>query len=158
MFSDAIQKQGGFHGLGVAVWRQTARGTAVLLAVLTLASCAVSPIGDGSGPAVGSKAREEAVASRVRERWDAVIKGDWTRAYGYLSPASRASLTVEQYQKLARSVAYRAAEIKGIECDAERCRVQLSVTYDHRLMKGVTTPLEETWVFDQGKPWYVYRG
>src|SRR3982750_3672670 len=157
MFSDPIQKQRDFDGLSVAVWRQTRLSTAVLLAVLTLASCAVSPIGDGSGPAVGSKAREEAVAGRVSARWDAVIKGEWGKAYEYLSPASRASLTVEQYQRVARSIAYRAAKINGIECDAERCRVQLSVTYDHRLMKGVTSPLEETWVFDQGKPWYVYR-
>jgi hypothetical protein len=158
MFSSAIPKHGIFDGLGVSVWRQTRLAAAALLAVLMLASCAVSPIGDGTGPAVGWKAREEAVASRVTERWDAVVKGDWRRAYEYMSPASRASLTVEQYQAVARKVAYRAAQINGIECDAERCRVKLSITYDHRLMKGITTPLEETWIFDQGKPWYVYRG
>ena len=158
MFSNAIPKHDVFDGLSVSVWRQTARGTASFLAVLTLASCAVSPIGDGSGPAVGSAAREQAVASRVGERWDAVIKGDYARAYEYLSPASRASMPIERYQKVARTLQYRAAKINGIDCDAERCRVKLSVTYDHRLMKGVTTPLEETWIFDQGKPWYVYSG
>src|SRR4051812_10808330 len=116
MFSSAILKHNVFDRLSVSVWRQTRLATGALLAVLTLASCAVSPIGDGSGPAVGSAAREEAVASRVGERWDAVIKGDYTRAYGYLSPASRASLSIEQYQKVARNVAYRAAKINGIEC------------------------------------------
>ena len=94
MFSNAIPKRDVFDGLSVSVWRQTARGTASFLAVLTLASCAVSPIGDGSGPAVGSAAREQAVASRVGERWDAVIKGDYARAYEYLSPASRASMPI----------------------------------------------------------------
>lgn len=158
MFSTAIRKHGVFGDLSVSVWRQTGRSVTVLLAVLGLASCAVSPIGDGSGPAVGSKAREDAVAARVGERWDAVIKGDYTRAYGYISPASRTAVTLEQYQKVARNVQYRAAKINGIECDAERCRVKLSVTYDHRLMKGITTPLEETWVFDRGQPWFVYRG
>jgi len=158
MFSNVIPKRSTFDGLSVSVWRQTALAVAALLAVLGLASCAVSPIGDGSGPAVGSKAREDAVAARVGERWDAVIKGEWARAYEYMSPASRAATSLEQYQKVARRVAYRAAKINGIECDAERCQVKLSITYDHRLMKGVTTPLEETWVFDQGKPWFVYRG
>jgi hypothetical protein len=154
MFSNAIQNQGVFGGLSVSVWRQTGLATAALLAVLALSSCAVSPIGDGST----AKGREDAVASRVGERWDALIKGDYGKAYQYLSPASRASLSPEQYQRVARNVNYRAAKIDGIDCDAERCRVKLSVTYDHRLMKGVTTPLEETWVFDQGKPWFVYRG
>ena len=158
MFSTAIPKHHIFAGLSVSVWRQTGLALGALLAVLVLASCAVSPIGDGSGPAVGSKAREDAVASRVGERWDAVIKADWARAYEYMSPASRASLTFQQYQKVARNVVYRAAKINGIVCDADRCQVKLSVTYDHRLMKGITTPLEETWIFDQGKPWFVYRG
>jgi hypothetical protein len=32
------------------------------------------------------------------------------------------------------------------------------VTYDHKLMRGIRTPVEETWVFDKGQAWYVYRG
>ena len=158
MFSNAIQDHDVFGGLSVSVWRQTGLATAALLAVLALSSCAVSPIGDGSTAKAGSGGREDAVAGRVGERWDALIKGDYSKAYQYLSPASRASLSAEQYQRVARNVNYRAAKVEGIDCDAERCRVKLSVTYDHRLMKGVTTPLEETWVFDQGKPWFVYRG
>ena len=158
MFSNAIPKHGVFIGLSVSIWRQTGSAIAALLAVLALSSCAVSPIGDGSTAKAGSGGREDAVAGRVGERWDALIKGDYAKAYQYLSPASRASMSAEQYQRVARNVAYRAAKIEGIDCDTERCRVKLSVTYDHRLMKGVTTPLEETWVFDQGRPWFVYRG
>jgi hypothetical protein len=25
-------------------------------------------------------------------------------------------------------------------------------------MRGIQTPVEETWVFDKGQAWYVYRG
>jgi hypothetical protein len=67
-------------------------------------------------------------------------------------------MTLEQYQRVARKTQYRAAKINAIECDAAACKVNLTVTYDHRLMKGVATPIEETWVFDKGQPWYVYRG
>jgi hypothetical protein len=166
MFSTVIPKQANFAVLHVAVWRQTARLAAVLVAVLGLASCAVSPIGDESrvagapqtGGAGSADARREAVASRVNARWDALIKGDLQGSYGYLSAASRSTLTFEQYQKVTRKTGFREAKIESIDCDAEACRVKLWITYDHRLMKGVATPLEETWVFDKGQAWYVYRG
>jgi hypothetical protein len=35
--------------------------------------------------------------------------------------------------------------------------VTLAVTYDHRMMKGITTPIHETWVIDDGQFWYVWR-
>jgi hypothetical protein len=35
--------------------------------------------------------------------------------------------------------------------------VTLFLTYDHKLMKGIQTPLEESWVLDQGRFWFVYR-
>ena len=31
------------------------------------------------------------------------------------------------------------------------------LTYDHRLMKGLMTPLHETWVIDEGQAWYVWE-
>jgi hypothetical protein len=32
------------------------------------------------------------------------------------------------------------------------------LTYDHPRMKGITTPLEESWILDKGQFWYLYRG
>jgi len=57
-----------------------------------------------------------------------------------------------------RKTGLRDAKIESIDCDADACKVKLWITYDHRLMKGVSTPLEETWVFDKGQAWFVYRG
>ena len=158
MFSTVILKHTNFDPLSVAVWRQTGRLVAVWVAVLSLASCAVSPIGDEKAAAGGPEARRKAVEARVHERWDALIKGDLKSSYGYLSPASRETLSFEQYQKVTRKNGLRDAKIESIDCDADACKVKLWVTYDHRLMKGVSTPLEETWVFDKGQAWYVYRG
>jgi len=118
----------------------------------------VSPIGDGKAATSSPEARRKAVETRVQARWDALIKGDLQASYGYLSPASRESLTFDQYQKVTRKEGFREARIESIDCDADACRVKLWITYDHRLMKGVTTPLDETWVFDKGQAWYVYRG
>jgi len=37
------------------------------------------------------------------------------------------------------------------------CKVAVSITYDHRLMKGITTPAQETWVISDGQAWYVWQ-
>ena len=158
MFDTVIPKQTNFTALSVAVWRQTGRLTAVLVAILGLVSCAVSPIGDGKLGTDSPEARRKAVETRVQARWDALIKGDLQASYGYLSPASRQTLTFDQYQKVTRKEGFREAKIESIDCDADACKVKLWITYDHRLMKGMNTPLEETWVFDKGQAWYVYRG
>jgi hypothetical protein len=36
--------------------------------------------------------------------------------------------------------------------------VRLLVTYDHPRMKGITTPVVESWIIDGGQAWYVYGG
>src|SRR3954470_891317 len=99
MFSTVIPDVTTFLALRVAVWRQTGRWAAVLVAVLGLASCAVSPIGDGNSGAATPEAARAAVESRVNARWAALIKGDLEAAYAYLSPASRQALTLEQFKK-----------------------------------------------------------
>lgn len=158
MFSTVIPKESKFDALSVAVWRQTGRLAAVWVAVLGLASCAVSPIGDGKSGAATPQAEREAVEKRVNERWSALIKGDLDGSYAYLSPASRQALTFEQYKRATRKSGFRGAKVQSIDCDAGACTVKLTVTYDHRLMKAIETPVEETWVFDKGQAWFVYRG
>ena len=143
---------------GVANWRHPGPAALVLVALFGLSSCAVSPVGDGSGAAVSPEARREAVTTRVNARWSALIKGDLEGAYALLSPASREATTLDQFRKNTRKQGFREAKIDTIDCGAELCVVKLLITYDHRLMKGVRTPLEETWVFEKGQPWFVYRG
>ena len=129
-----------------------------MVAIFGMASCAVSPVGDGSGAAASANAQREAVTKRVNARWDALIKGDLDAAYALLSPASRETLTLEQFKQHTRKGAFRQMKIDAIDCAADLCKVKLVITYDHRLMKGIQTPMEETWVFDKGQPWLVYRG
>jgi hypothetical protein len=117
----------------------------------------VSPVGDGSGAAATPEAKREAVTKRANARWDALIKGDFDAAYALLSPASRQAVTLEQFKQRSGRIAYRLAKVDSVDCSSEFCKVKMLITYDHRLMKGVQTPLEETWVFDQGQPWLVYR-
>ena len=158
MFPAVIQQVRNFPGLCVAVWRQTGRLVAVSVAILGMVSCAVSPNGDDRSAKTGPEGRQAQVASRVKARWDALIKGDVDASYAFLSPTARETVTLEQYRRNTRKEGFRAAKIDAIECNADACTVKLWVTYDHPAMKGVETPLVETWVFDKGQAWYVYRG
>ena len=154
----AIRQFRQFLAKGVAKRRHPGPAELAFVALFGLTSCAVSPLGDGSAAQVSPEARNEAVAKRVNARWDALIKGDLDAAYALLSPASREVTTLEQFKRNTRHGGFREAKIDKVDCGAELCTVRLWVTYDHRLMKGVQTPIEETWIFDKGQPWLVYRG
>lgn len=100
----------------------------------------------------------ELVSVRATERWKALIAGNMEQAYGFLSPASRQVTSFDQYKARVNPRMFRKAEIESVRCEAEVCTVRMLVTYDHRLMKGITTPLEEAWILENGRYWYVYRG
>lgn len=144
----------GSKAAGVVFWRQLAVSLAVTGAIAFLTSCAGIGTIDASAPA-DKKAAE--VHRLAHERWQALIAQDMERAYGFMSPASRRVTTLEQYKARVNPSMYRAVRIDEVKCEAEVCRVRLYLTYDHRLMKGITTPMEESWVLDQGRFWYVYR-
>jgi hypothetical protein len=97
-----------------------------------------------------------AVTERVKARWGALIDGNLDVAYTYLSPASREILSLAAYKQQARGSGYREVKVETVECDGAACKVRLMLTYDHRLMKGLMTPLDEKWVIDEGKAWYVW--
>ncbi|MCC7215785.1 MAG: hypothetical protein IT517_03370 [Burkholderiales bacterium] len=145
----------GFVKIAVAGWRQV--GAAAIAAVmLGVAGCATGPVGQapqGDSP----EARAELVKRRAQARWDALIKGDVKAAYDYLSPASRAVTSLERYQAKTNTAGFRSIRLDGVACEAEACKVRLWLTIDHRVMQGVTVPIEETWVFDGGQAWFVYR-
>jgi hypothetical protein len=145
----------GFVKIAVAGWRQV--GAAAVAAVtLGVAGCATPPAGPAPTGA-GTQAREELVKQRAQARWDALIKGDVKAAYTYLSPASREVTPLERYQAKTNTGSFRAIKLDRVSCEAETCQVRLWLTFDHRVMQGVTTPVEETWVFDGGQAWFVYR-
>lgn len=133
------------------------RAAATAVTVL-LAACATSP---PSSPPPATLAagqpREVVLRERAQGRWNALVRDDIDAAYAYMSPGSRNTISLDTFKRTARRGAYREAKIESVDCDGNACRVRLLVTYDHRLMKGITTPLTEAWVFDNGQAWYVYR-
>lgn len=126
-------------------------GVAICLAA---AGCAtVGGITKDSPP----EAKRAAVSERANARWAALIKSDMATAYAFLSPASRAITSFDLYRRQARGSGFREAKIENVVCEGESCKVTLTVVYDHRMMQGIKTLLDETWVIDDGQFWYVWR-
>ena len=151
----AIEAFGRFVQFAVAGWRQRAVAAAVAAAALGVTACATGPAAVSSDASPDAKVA--AVTKRAQARWDALLKGDVQAAYAFLSPASRAVTSLERYQSRTNPTNYRSVKLEKASCEAETCRLRFWLTFDHRVMKGVETPIEETWVIENGQPWYVYR-
>jgi hypothetical protein len=84
-----------------------------------------------------------------------MIKGDYQAAYEMMTDASRKAVTLEGFRGRSRSVVFRNAKVQKVSCEADFCKVDVFVTYDHPKLKGVGFPATETWVIERGKFWYV---
>jgi hypothetical protein len=81
---------------------------------------------------------------------------DLDAAYAFLSEGSKAVITLDNFKRRMSMVPFTAYRIDDAACDAERCTVHSKLTYDHRVMKGVTTPITETWVVERGDLFFVF--
>lgn len=151
-----IEVFGCFKGFAVAKRRQARVAAAVFAVMLGVAGCATMTTGRVSKDAL-PEAKVAAVTKRAQERWDALLKSDVKAAYAYLSPASRAVTSLERYQARTNTANFRAIKLERASCEAETCQVKFWLTFDHRVMKGVQAPIEETWVIEDGQVWLVYR-
>lgn len=137
----ALRRPGAGGGLGLAA------------AVLGLGVAACASISATSAP----EAKQQFVAERAEARWQALIKGDVDGAYTFLSAASRKATPLQSYKSVIKPGMWRQAKAEKVDCKDEICEVQLSVTYDAKQMKGITTPVRETWIIEDGSAWFVYR-
>ena len=142
----------------VSVSRHSCRVLATL-GLLVLASCASTPQPAAPAASVTSpEAKQELVRKRALSRWDLLIKDDMDAAYAYLSPGSRETTSLDKFKRNFRRGAFREARVDNVACDGDACIARLQVTYDHPKMKGITTPILESWIIDGGQAWYVYGG
>ena len=128
------------------------RTLAVALA-LGLSACATT----GS---ITAQSPEEAKRAQLLERAEAgglaLVRGDLDAAYEYLSVGSKAVISKDNFKQRMSMVPFRAYRIDEAGCEGETCKVKSKLTYDHRTMKGVTTPMTEVWVIEHGKVFYVF--
>ncbi|MCK9538727.1 hypothetical protein [Dokdonella sp.] len=108
------------------------------------------------------KASPDNVDRRAVERWNYLIEHKAEQAYDYLTPGTRATQTREAYAAAMnnRPVQWKEAKFVDKECDADRCKVQVDVTYSVPMPakggSGVssTRTQSETWLLVDGA-WYL---
>jgi hypothetical protein len=126
-----------------------------IAALATVAGCAT--VGGGLAPDASPEAKRAAVRERSEARWQAILKRDYAAAYEFFSPGSRQLLSLPAFEERTKRVDFRGVKVEAVECDGEMCKVRISITYDHRLIKGVVTPAGETWIIEQGQAWYAWQ-
>lgn len=127
----------------------------MVVAVALLGGCA--GVG-GLSANSAAEVKNETVAARAKARWQRLIDLDLAGAYEYLSPASRATMPLDLYKAKHKVGMYRSVKVDSVKCEADACTVRLSLTYDYKQVKGVTTPLVENWIITQGQAWFVDKG
>ena len=133
------------------------RGSAVA-SVFVIAGCAATGSLSTDSPV---EVKHAVVKQRITARWEALKKGDIDGSYAFLSPASRDATTLEMYKSRVRPTDWKSVTIDAVECEAEICKVRLQVTYDFRLesgklMQGIKSLSNETWIIEKGTAWYVW--
>lgn len=135
-------------------WRELA----IVAAVVAAAGCGSMGGGVSSDAPVAEK--ERVVRERANARWQALIRRDYASAYGFLSPASRSSISQPAYKARFEPAEYRAATVEKVDCASEVCKVKVQLTFDLPAAKGrgLVVSLDEDWIIDQGQAWFVFRG
>jgi hypothetical protein len=124
---------------------------AALAAALLLAGCATKP----------PPTREEIVAQRANARWQALMAGDFDKAYGYLTPAARALKPLAVWRGGFRSfTTWKSAEVVSVTCEtSEKCIVRVDVRHEPVVMRGrlgtISSAVDETWLLDDGQWWFL---
>jgi hypothetical protein len=129
-----------------------------ILAVAAVAGCAT--VGGGLTKDTPPDVLKAKVQERALARWQLIIDGDLEKAYAdFMSAPSKEVASFDAFRQRVRGagVVYRSVEPDSVTCQGEACTVKLYVWFDHRMIKGSRTPLEEVWVLDKGQAWYVWR-
>ena len=122
------------------------------------AACAVMAAAALGGCTTTGSTRsdKDVVAKRAQERWDLLVKNDFTGAYRYLSPGSRQIVTTpDAYSGEFRRNFWSGAKVDQVNCPtAEMCEVDVWIEYQNLGIK-MRTPVHEKWVRQDSNWWFV---
>lgn len=135
-----------------------AKALAGVFLVLAVGGCSAptGPTKTTQGDAATTK--EQQVMSRVQQRWNLLLAKDLDKAYEYLSPAARLTMSKEVYRLRVNPTFWRGAKVKSAACRDEVCDVQVELNIMVLPNLPVDQVVEEKWILDQGQWWFVYQG
>lgn len=124
---------------------------ALLLGALAMNACANDP--------ATPQTAEETVAQRAQQRWDALLDGDFEKAWEFTQPGYRALVKSRDYYKVFGSDAkWTGASVHSATCEPARCTVKMhvsvKVTHPKFMGQEASTYFDEPWVREDGQWWY----
>ena len=128
------------------------KAVVVAVAAVTLAGCA---------SVFTPKPPEEAVRERATARWQALVAGQYDKAYQMLSPSYRGVTSQERYTAgLGGAAVWTGAEVIRVNCEPEKCTARVRI--DAKPLAGprydgiISTGVDEIWV-NEGGQWWLYQ-
>jgi hypothetical protein len=125
---------------------------AFMVAGVLLTACATAPEDTGNS-----------IAERAQDRWDALLAGEYEKAYAFYSPGYRSTTSVFDLALRTKSqrVQWVSAEYKDHSCDDSVCTVNVLVGFKIvKPVKGMkvwesSSLVDEQWVKTEGQWWYL---
>lgn len=103
---------------------------------------------------------EQLVKQRASERWEALVASRWDKAYGFVSPAFRATMSEERYRERFVGIPkWKSADVRSVNCEPEKCTavIRIEALYGARAgMATLSTDVSEIWLHEEGQ-WYKYE-
>lgn len=129
-----------------------ARTLSMLGVVVLAAGCATVPA-----------TPEDVVKARAEQRWQALIKSEFTKAYEYTTPAYKAIHPADKYFSARGTAAqWKSATVLSVECsETDKClakvRLDAVISGVPKAVRDVSTVLDETWLREDGQWWYFEK-
>ena len=104
-------------------------------------------------------APEDEVRLRAQARWNAVVAGDWQKAYNFATPAYREAVDLAGFRgRSASPVTFKSAEVVSVKCEESACEVRMRVGFApiQRGFPDLSSTLDERWV-NEGDEWWRYE-
>ena len=131
--------------------------TGILWAGITHANI---PSEDGSSSVTTAASEiEQSVMKRAQERWGRVLEEGIEAGYEYTSPAYRSRTPLQRFRaQFGQALRWEDAEVVSARCEADRCRVDVDMTYTLP-REGIshTRLITETWILADDEWWIRAR-
>lgn len=137
-------------------WGHSARWTSLCLSLcvaITLAACANLGGGDP----------EAQVRQRATERWQALVAGQFSRAYSYNTPGFRAVVSPDGHRnRFGGAVTWLGAEVIRVDCpEASKCNALVRLDFRPVLSRKddvkLSSHVDETWLLEDRQWWYFQK-
>lgn len=137
-------------------WRHVKRWISLcasLCVALTLSACA----------SLGGGTPEEQVRQRATERWQALVAGQFSRAYSYNTPGFKAVVSPDGYHnRFGSALTWLGAEVIRVDCsEANKCialvRVDFRPVLSRQNRAKLSTQIDETWLFEDRQWWFFQK-